>query len=427
LRAEAEAMAAMASDEIGAVFRREAGQVLATLIRLLGDFDLAEESLQEAFEVALKRWARDGAPAHPQAWLIRTARNRAIDQLRRRASFQRKRPALGAEAVLAAIPDTTPDDDNDDSDWGPLADDVLRLIFTCCHPALAMEARVALTLRTVCGLTTGEVARGFLVAEETMAQRLVRAKAKIRGAGIPYRVPPLEMLDERLEGVLATLYLVFTEGYAATPDDDAARRGLTIEAIRLARLVDGLMPGAAIKGLLALMLLQDARRAARATPAGEIVLLEDQDRGLWDTAQIEEGLPLVEVALRTPGPPSAYAVQAAIGALHARAASHAQTDWPQIAGLYAVLAHIHPSPVIELNRAVAVSMVDGPARALDIVDALIARGELAGYHLAPAVRADFLRRLGRRGEAVAAYRQALALARLEPERRLLARRIAELG
>jgi RNA polymerase sigma-70 factor (ECF subfamily) len=413
----------MTSDETGAVFRREAGQVLATLIRLLGDFDLAEESLQEAFEIALKRWARDGAPANPQAWLIRTARNRAIDQLRRRASFQRKRPALGAEAALAAIPDTTPDDDSD----GPLADDVLRLVFTCCHPALAMEARVALTLRTVCGLTTGEVARGFLVAEETMAQRLVRAKAKIRGAGIPYRVPPLEMLDERLEGVLATLYLVFTEGYAATPDDDAARRGLTIEAIRLARLVDGLLPGAAIKGLLALMLLQDARRAARATADGDIVLLEDQDRALWDRAQIEEGLPLVEAALRTPGvPPSSYAVQAAIAALHASAASHAETDWPQIAALYAVLAHIHPSPVVELNWAVAVSMVDGPAKALDLVDALIARGELAGYHLAPAVRADFLRRLGRTGEAADAYRQALDLARLEPERRLLARRLEEL-
>ena len=255
----AKARVAMTAEAIGAVFRREAGQVLATLIRLLGDFDLAEESLQDAFEIALKRWARDGAPAHPQAWLIRTARNRAIDQLRRRASFQRKQPALGAEAALAAIPDSPPDDDEPD---GPLADDVLRLIFTCCHPALAMEARVALTLRTVCGLTTGEVARGFLVAEDTMAQRLVRAKAKIRGAGIPYRVPPLDMLDERLDGVLATLYLVFTEGYAATPDDDAARRGLAGEAIRLARLIDGLMPGAAIKGLLALMLLQDARRAA---------------------------------------------------------------------------------------------------------------------------------------------------------------------
>ena len=414
----------MTSGEIDALFRRQAGQVLATLIRLLGDFDLAEESLQEAFEIALKRWARDGAPSHPQAWLIRAARNRAIDQLRRRANFQRKRPALGAEARLAAIPDTSPEAPDEE---GPLEDDVLRLIFTCCHPALAMEARVALTLRTVCGLTTGEVARGFLVAEETMAQRLVRAKAKIRGAGIPYRVPPLDMLDERLEGVMATLYLVFTEGYAATPDDDAARRGLTLEAIRLARLLDHLMPGPAIKGLLALMLLQDARRAVRATPDGDIVLLEDQDRRLWDHAQIAEGLPLVEAALKTPGPPSAYAVQAAIAALHTRAASHAETDWPQIAALYAVLAHIHPSPVVELNRAVAVSMVDGPAKALDIVDALIARGELAGYHLAPAVRADFLRRLGRRDEAVDAYRQALALARLEPERRLLARRIAELG
>ena len=412
----------MTSGEIGAVFRREAGQALATLIRLLGDFDLAEESLQEAFEIALKRWGETGAPANPKAWLIRAARNRALDQLRRRANFERKRPALDAEAALAALPETDPDDDH-----GALEDDVLRLVFTCCHPALAREARVALTLRTVCGLTTGEVARGFLVAEETMGQRLVRAKAKIRDAGIPYRVPPREMLDERLEGVLAVLYLVFTEGYAATPDDSAARRGLTAEAIRLARLIDGLMPGAAVKGLLALMLLQDARRDARATPQGDIILLEDQDRTLWDRAQIAEGLALVEAALAPRRPPSSYAVQAAIAALHARAPSHADTDWPQIAGLYAVLSRIHPSPVIELNQAVAISMVDGPARALDLVDALIARGQLTGYHLAPAVRADLLRRLDRRAEAAEAYRQALALARLEPERRLLARRLEALG
>jgi RNA polymerase sigma-70 factor (ECF subfamily) len=407
----------MTSGEIGLVFRREAGQVLATLIRLLGDFDLAEEALQEAFEIALKRWTATGPPANSRAWLIRAARNRAIDQLRRRANFERKRPVLDAEAALAAEPEADT----------PLEDDVLRLVFTCCHPALPMEARVALTLRTVCGLTTGEVARGFLVAEEAMAQRLARAKAKIRAARIPYRVPPLEMLDERLEGVLAVLYLVFTQGYAATPDDSEARRGLAAEAIRLARLIDQLLPGPAIKGLLALMLLQDARRVARATADGDIVLLEDQDRALWDRGQIAEGLALVEAALTTRGPPSSYAVQAAIAALHARAVSHAETDWPQIAGLYAVLARIQPSPVIELNRAVAVSMVDGPARALELVEALIARGELAGYHLAPAVRAGLLRRLGRRDEAAQAYRSALALARLEPERRLLARRLAELG
>jgi RNA polymerase sigma-70 factor (ECF subfamily) len=409
----------MTPGDIGAVFRREAGPVLATLIRLLGDFDLAEDMLQAAFEIALDRWAHDGPPAHPRAWLIRTARNRAIDQFRRRARFAARRPLIEAEAVGATAIDPQAEDE--------LEDDVLRLIFTCCHPALAMEARVALTLRTVCGLATGEVARAFLVAEEAMAQRLVRAKAKIRAAAIPYRVPPLELLDERLDGVLAVLYLVFTQGYAATPDDGEARRGLTAEAIRLTRLIDGLMSGrAAINGLLALMLLQDARRAARTDAAGDIVLLKDQDRRLWDHAQIAEGLMLVEASLRTPGTPSSYAVQAAIAALHARAPSHAETDWPQIAGLYAVLTRIHPSPVIELNQAVAISMVDGPARALDLVDALIARGGLAGYHLAPAVRADFLRQLGRRDEAMAAYRVAHALAGLEPERRLLARRMAEL-
>jgi RNA polymerase sigma-70 factor (ECF subfamily) len=407
----------MDPDAIAAAYRREAGPALASLIRLLGDFDLAEESLQDAFETALRQWP-GRPPSHPRAWLIRAARNRAIDRLRRKANFRRKQAELVAEAALPPEPSAEPDE---------LADDVLRLIFTCCHPALPMEARVALTLRTVCGLSTGEVARGFLVAEEAMAQRLVRAKAKIRQAGIPYRVPPLELLDERLEGVLAVLYLVFTEGYAATPDDGEARRGLAAEAIRLARLVDGLMPTPAGRGLLALMLLQDARRAARVSAAGDIILLEDQDRMLWDQGQIAEGLPLVEAALQTRGAPSPYAVQAAIAALHARAPRAADTDWPQIAGLYAVLARLAPSPVVELNRAVAVSMVDGPARALDLVDALIARGELAGYHLVPAVRADLLRRLGRGAEAAAAYRQALGLARLEPEKRLLRRRLRELG
>jgi RNA polymerase sigma-70 factor (ECF subfamily) len=329
---------------------------------------------------------------------------------------------LDAEAAITALAAVEPESSEGEPDY----DDVLRLIFTCCHPALGMEARVALTLKTVCGLSTEQIARGFLIGEETMAQRLVRAKAKIRGAKIPYAVPPVDILDERLDGVLAVLYLVFTEGYAATPADSDLRRGLTAEAIRLARLLDELLPErAAIKGLLALMLLQDSRRAARRSPHGDIVLLEHQDRGLWDRGQIDEGLGHVDGALALPGRPASYAVQAAIAALHARAARHDQTDWPQIVGLYEVLLRIHPSPVIELNHAVALSMVDGPARALARVEALAARGGLDGYHLLPAVRADLLRRLGRREEAADAYREALALARLAPERRLLAQRLAE--
>jgi RNA polymerase sigma-70 factor (ECF subfamily) len=411
--------------DIERVFRDEAGRVLATLIRLVGDFERAEEGMQEAFAAASARWPESGLPGNPRAWLVNVGRNKAVDALRRTVLFRAKRPALDAEAEIARQLAMPVDSDDAAETFG---DDMLRLIFTCCHPALSMEARVALTLRTVCGLTTDAVARAFLVADETMAQRLVRAKTKIRQAGIPYAIPARPVLDERLDGVLAVVYLVFTEGYAATAGPDLIRPGLCREAIRLARLIDGLMPQrAGIQGLLALMLLHDARRSARADPAGDIVLLEEQDRGLWDRAQIAEGLALVETALRLPGRPDAYAVQAAIAALHAQAPSFEATDWRQIAGLYEVLLRLHPSPVVELNRAAAVSMAGDSERALALVEAVAARHGLAGYYLLPATRAYLLKRLGRIADAGAAYRQALGLARLEPERRLLARRLAELG
>jgi RNA polymerase sigma-70 factor, ECF subfamily len=411
----------MSASDIERVFRQEAGRVLATLIRLVGDFELAEEAMQEAFAAAVEQWPSTALPANPRAWLVNVGRNKAIDRLRRQIVFRAKRPDLEAEAEIAR--QITPPDDDDDS----LGDDMLRLIFTCCHPALNMEVRVALTLRAVCGLTTEEVARAFLISEETMAQRLVRAKKKIRDAKIPYETPTPPMLDDRVEGVLAVVYLVFTEGYAVTSGAELMREDLSREAIRLGRLLDGLLPGRpAIEGLLALMLLHDARHAARTTPDGDIVLLEDQNRGLWDQIQIAEGLALVEQALRAPGRPSSYAVQAAIAALHAQASRYEATDWPQIVGLYEVLLRIYPSPVIELNHATAVAMVDGPARALGLLDALAARGSLDGYHLLPAARADLLRRLGRREEAKDALRTALALAKLAPERRLLTRRLTEL-
>ncbi|HXQ50584.1 MAG TPA: DUF6596 domain-containing protein [Stellaceae bacterium] len=412
----------MGAGDIDRVFRDEAGRVLATLIRLVGDFDLAEESLQDAFAVAVEQWPATGVPANPRAFLVNVGRNKAIDRLRRQISFRVKRRELEIEAAIARqIAPLDPDDDAID-------DDVLRLVFICCHPALNREAQVALTLRAVCGLTTEQVARAFLVGEETMAQRLVRAKTKIRAARIPYVTPGPDMLDERVGGVLAVIYLVFSEGYAVTSGAALMREDLALEAIRLGRLLDALMPGrAAIAGLLALMLLHHARRAARATEDGDIVLLEDQDRSLWDAAEIAEGLALVERALRAPGRPDPYAVQAAIAALHAQAPRHDTTDWPQIVGLYEVMLRFYPSPVIELNHAAAVAMVDGPARALALLDALAARGNLEGYHLLPATRAELLRRLGRNDEARAAYRAALALVKLDPERRLLARRLAELG
>ncbi|WP_439711269.1 RNA polymerase sigma factor [Bradyrhizobium japonicum] len=410
----------ISSADIAAIFRDEAGRALATLIRLVGDFDLAEDALQDAFAVALERWPACEVPDNPRAWLVNVARHKAIDRIRRQIAFRGKQQALVHELELNA---QAPDEPK-----AVLDDDMLRLIFTCCHPAFAPEVQVALTLRTVCGLSAAQVARAFLVSEEAMAQRLVRAKQKIRLAGIPYEVPERDAMAPRLDGVLAVIYLVFTEGYVATEGADLMRPDLAAEAIRLGRLLDRLMPDrSSIKGLLALMLLHDARRAGRETPAGDIVLLEEQDRSLWDRAQIEAGLRLVDDALRVPGPPQAYAVQAAIAALHARAPSFEQTDWPQIAGLYEVLLRISPSPVIELNHAAAVSMVDGPGRALDLVDATAARGGLRGYELLPAVRADLLRRLGRKDEAREAYRVATGATQLEPLRRLYARRMRELG
>jgi RNA polymerase sigma-70 factor (ECF subfamily) len=401
------------------VYRSESRRILATLIRLLGDFDLAEEALQEAFVAAVRQWPRDGVPANPRAWLVSTGRFKAIDNIRRQVRFNASLAGL-AERVRSAT--------RDSEEWDPEAveDDRLRLIFTCCHPDLPVEGRMALTLREVCGLTTEEIAHAFLTAPSTMAQRIVRAKARIREASLPYQVPSRDELPDRLDTVLAVIYLMFNEGYSASSGASLTRPDLSGEAIRLGRLLDELLPEPEVMGLLALMLLQESRRAARTSPAGELVLLADQDRSLWNRDQITEGKALVERASSMP-PPGPYTLQAAIAAVHVQAPDFASTDWTRIVALYDELVRVAPSPVVELNRAVAVAMRDGPAAGLALVDALLSAGDLSGYHLAQSARAELSRRLGRTADARASYARALALSRQATERRYLERRLASLA
>ena len=402
---------------VDAIYRSESRRVLATLIRLLGDFDLAEEALHEAFRAAVEQWPRDGVPANPRAWLVSAGRFKAIDGIRRDARFD----PLDESAEQIAGPE-------DPESWGgeEFEDDRLRLIFTCCHPALPPDAQIALTLREVCDLTTEEIARAFLTGAPTVAQRIVRAKNKIRDARIPYEVPARDELPDRLDAVLRVVYLVFNEGYSASSGTSLTRHDVSGEAIRLGRLLMELLPEPEVLGLLALMLLQESRRAARTSPEGDLILLSDQDRSLWSRDQIAEGLTLVQRALasRRFGP---YTLQAAMAAVHAEAPSAADTDWGQIVGLYDLLARIEPSPIVELNRAVAVAMRDGPASGLELIDGILGRGDLSDYHLAHSARADLCRRLGRTAEARASYERALVLTRQEPERRFLERRLAELA
>ena len=402
----------------GAIYRAESRRVFATLVRLLGDFDLAEEALHDAFRAAVEQWPRDGVPANPRAWLVSAGRFKAVDGIRRRARFDSMEDL--AEQVEAIADDAAPADAED------IEDDRLRLVFTCCHPALSPDAQVALTLREVCGLTTEEIAQAFLSTAPTLAQRIVRAKAKIREARIPYEVPGPDELPQRLDSVLRVVYLVFNEGYSASSGPSLTRVDLSGEAIRLGRLLVALLPEPEAIGLLALMLLHESRRAARTSPAGELILLSDQDRSLWKREQIAEGSALVEAALASRRFGS-YSLQAAIAAVHANAASADATDWGEIVGLYDALLRIEPSPVVELNRAVAVAMRDGPEAGLGLVDAILARGDLQDYHFAHAARADLCRRLGRTAQARASYERAAALARQEPERRFLERRLSELS
>jgi RNA polymerase sigma-70 factor (ECF subfamily) len=416
MTADAAEQVARSVDE---VYRNESRRILATLIWLLGDFDLAEDALHDAFRAAVERWPKEGVPANPLAWLISTGRFKAIDAMRRRGRFDASQAAIEEElypdnAGVAELKDDA------------IEDDRLRLIFTCCHPVLPTEARTALTLREVCGLTTEEIARAFLATPSTLAQRIVRAKTKIREAPIPYRVPSPPELPDRLDTVLQVIYLVFNEGYSASSGESLTRSELSGEAIRLGRLLVELLPEPEAVGLLALMLLQESRRVARSLPTGDLVLLEDQDRSLWNREQIAEGLLLVERALtsRRFGP---YTLQAAIVAVHAEAPNATATDWAQIVALYGLLARMQPSPVVELNRAVAVAMRDGPLAGLRLIDAILARGDLADYHLAHSARADLYGRLGKTAEARSSYERALALARQEPERRFLERRLRELG
>ena len=409
--------AARIREQIDAIYRADSRRVFATLIRLLGDFDLAEEAVHDAFAAALDSWPREGLPGNPCAWLISTGRFKAIDRLRRDARFNELLAGEAERLETAVVPVNVNEDE--------VEDDRLRLIFTCCHPALTSDARIALTLREVCGLGTEEIARAFLIPAPTLAQRIVRAKGKIRDARIPYQVPSRAELPERLDAVLHVLYLVFNEGYSASSGDSLTRHDLSTEAIRLARLLVELLAEPEAIGLLALMLLHDARRAARTTPAGELVLLDEQDRALWNREQIAEGLGLVERAIssRRFGP---YTLQAAIAAVHAEAPGAAQTDWRQIVALYDVLLRAEPSPVVELNRAAAIAMRDGPEAGLALVDRILARDDLTDYHLAHAARADLCRRLGRVAEAAAAYERGIALAKQAPERRFLERRLTEL-
>ena len=403
--------------DIEAVYRAERPRALATLIRLLGDFDLAEDALQEAFAAALQQWPRDEVPRNPRAWLVATARHKAIDHLRREKGLAARTAEIAYLSEEAAPPPELTDE--------PFTDDLMRLVFTCCHPALALEAQVALTLKTLCGLTVEEIARAFLVAPATMAQRLVRAKGKIRAARIPYEVPGSDRLAERLDGVLRVVYLVFNEGYAATSGDALVRRELCAEAIRLGRLLRGLLPASGeVAGLLGLILLHDSRRTARLDARGDVITLEEQDRALWDRAQIAEGQALAEQALRRSGG-GFYALQAAIAALHAQALRPEETDWPQIAALYALMLRLHPSPVVALNHAAAVAMGERLDRGLRLIEELEKTGELDGYHLLPAAKADILRRLGRTAEAARAYERALVLVTQPAERRYLERRLRE--